>query len=396
MPFDRDSPSRIDVASIAATTGKPTEAEVQTSIPVLIPSLPTTDALVPYLRRIDASNWYSNYGPLWREFRHALEARLTFQTGTGAHIAFTANGTTAIELGLRCRALPDRRYCLMPSYTFIASAHAVCNAGLIPYLTDVCPQSLTLTPEIAEDALKAIPEPPAAILVVSAFGAPPDVAAWETFERTCRIPIVFDAAAAAASLDSIGHQPLAVSLHATKVLGIGEGGAVVSSDPDLVGRITAMTGFGFAGNGRVSMARGGNYRISEYTAAVGLAALAELDHKIARLRTVVARYRKNLANSPIRLQDGVGECWNTMTLNVTIPRDTLEETLRRLDYAGVQWRRWWGLGCHAHPAFEAVPALILSVTRDLAPRVIGVPCHTRLTPEQIDIICTSLLKTCPP
>jgi dTDP-4-amino-4,6-dideoxygalactose transaminase len=71
----------------------------------------------------------------------------------------------------------------------------------------------------------------------------------------------------------VGVQPIAVSLHATKVLGIGEGGAVLSSDPALIERIIAMTGFGYRCAGRVAELRGGNYRISEYAAAVGLAAL---------------------------------------------------------------------------------------------------------------------------
>src|SRR5579875_2487975 len=178
-------------------------------IPVLVPVLPDTDALIPYLRRIDQSNWYSNYGPLWKDFRDALVARLAAQTGVdGIYLAFTCNGTAAVELGLRARALTGRRYCLMPSYTFIASAHAVCNAGLTPYLTDVDPYSLVLTPAIADDALRRLPEPPAAALVISAFGAPIDIAGWQEWERTHGIPVVFDAAAAATSLDTVGHQPL--------------------------------------------------------------------------------------------------------------------------------------------------------------------------------------------
>src|SRR5215471_5514329 len=314
------------------------QPEPRRPIPVLVPVLPDTDALIPYLRRIDASNWYSNYGPLWRAFRDALTARLAAQTGAEkVHVAFTANGTTAIELALRCRALPGRHYCLMPSFTFVASAHAVCNAGLTPYLTDVDPYSMVITPQLAENALRELPERPAAVLVISAFGAPPDVGAWCDFEDVHGIPVVFDAAAAAASLSAVGSQPLAVSLHATKVLAIGEGGAVISTDARLVDEITAMSGFGYFDDARTSIVRGGNYRISEYAAAVGLAALAGLDNKTERLREVVMQYRKGLENSPARLQDGVGESWVTMTLNVVVPGRCLSDTLWRFDRAGVQW-----------------------------------------------------------
>jgi dTDP-4-amino-4,6-dideoxygalactose transaminase len=378
-----------------ALTGESSEKHnTRYQIPVLVPVLPDANALLPYLHRIDAANWYSNHGPLWRGFRDAFIARLAAQTGTEhLHVAFTPNGTTAVELALRCRALPNRSYCLMPSFTFIASAHAVCNAGLTPYLTDIDPYSMVITPKIAEDALRELPQRPAAVLVISAFGAPPDVAAWHDFEHAYGIPVVFDAAAAAASLDVVGSQPLAVSLHATKVLGIGEGGAVISTDTALIDRITAISGFGYLGEARTSMIRGGNYRISEYAAAIGLAALAGLDSKMARLREVAMEYRERLANSPVQLQDGVGERWVTMTLNVVVPGRRLAGTLECFDQTGVQWRRWWGLGCHTHPAFESLPALDLEVTCELAPRVIGVPCHTKLDTTQVADICDCLLDS---
>lgn len=375
------------MTSTPARDGEPRE-----QILALVPALPDTETLIPYLRRIDATNWYSNYGPLWREFRDAFSVWLAERTGVeSVHVAFTANGTIAIELALRARATPGHSYCLMPSFTFVATAHAVCNAGLIPYFTDVDPYSLVLTPEIAERALRRVPRKPAAIVVVSAFGAPPDLENWRQFERTYHIPVVFDAAAAAASLDSIGNQPVTVSLHATKVLGVGEGGAVITTDGELAKRITAMTGFGYLGDQRISLLRGGNYRISEYTAAVGLAALAGLDAKIAKLRAVMTEYRGWLAKSPVRLQEGVGDRWVTMTLNALVAQNRLEDALARFDWAGVQWRRWWGLGCHTHPAFKDLPALDLEVTRELAPRVIGVPCHTKLTAGQVAAVCACLL-----
>ncbi len=363
-------------------------------VPILVPRLPGTEELIPFLRQIDASHWYSNYGPLWREFREALTSLIGTRTGQpDLQIAFTSSGTTAIELALRARAVAGRRLCLVPSFTFIASAHAICNAGLEPVLLDVDEHSLTLTPEIASRALPLLPETPAAVLVISAFGAPPDIRAWQEFEHVNGIPVVFDAAAALMSLTAAGHQPLCVSLHATKVFGIGEGGAVLSTDAELIDRITAMTGFGYTGTGRVSAVRGGNYRISEYAAAIGLAGLATIEQKITRLRSVVCDYADELRNSRIRLQEGAGQDWVTMTLNVLLPPGSVEDTLGNLDRAGVQWRRWWGLGCHTHPAFAALRSDDLSVTRDLAPRVIGIPCHTELTSGEISLVCKCLLDS---
>jgi dTDP-4-amino-4,6-dideoxygalactose transaminase len=278
----------------------------------------------------------------------------------------------------------------MPSYTFIASAHAVTNAGLEPFLAEVDERSLALTPYIATETMRRMPAPPAAVLVISPFGAPPDMPAWEAFEAETGVPVVFDAAAAAASIRTVGYQPQCVSLHATKVLGIGEGGAIFCSDSELIARTTAMTGFGFAGAERVSSLRGGNYRISEYAAAIGLAVLANLDATIERLRALTAAYATEVRNLDVRLQDGVGAEWVTMTLNVILPAHRAHAAKVKLDANNIGWRHWWGLGCHTHPAFADLKAADLSVTNDLAPRVIGIPFHDKLTPDQIGAICECL------
>jgi dTDP-4-amino-4,6-dideoxygalactose transaminase len=373
------------VATVEVWSGGPTAVpSTVRPVPVMVPSLPTAEKLLPYLQRIDASRYYSNNGPLWHEFRDGFADYLSRRAaGVQVHVAIASSGTTAIEIALRARAISGRRFCLMPSYTFIASAHAVCNVGLEPFLLDVEETSLVLTPRIAAEALSGLSEPPAAILVISAFGAPPDISAWEVFEAEHDVPVVFDAAAAATSLRAIGRQPLCVSLHATKLFGIGEGGAIISTDGELIRRLVAMTGFGFVGADRTSSLRGGNYRISEYAAAIGLAVLAGVDAKEARLRALGAAYAAALAGSDCRLQRGVGTEWSTTTLNVILPHGPVDARLARLDAAGVQWRRWWGLGTHRHPAFAGTPATELPVTEALAPRVIGVPFHESLTQEQL-------------
>jgi len=348
------------------------------TIKVLRPRLPAAARLLPYLERIDSSRTYSNYGPLNGEF-----ARRLGDLVGGSHTTLTSNGTTAIELALRLRCAPGG-HCLMPAFTFIASAHAVCNAGLTPYLADTDPDSLALTPEIAVAALNTAPGPVSAVLVVSAFGAPPDFAGWAAFEQKHGIPVVFDAAAALTSLSGIGQQPVCVSLHATKTLGIGEGGAIFCADAELMERATAMTGFGFVGQERLSSLRAGNYRISEYSAAVGLAGLDGLSTRIQEMRELTAAYASRLQGKAVRLQQGVGTDWVTMTLNVIVPAGDVDATTRRLDDAKVEWRRWWGLGCHRHTAFKDVPVSDLSVTDALAPRVIGLPFHDDLSPADLD------------
>jgi dTDP-4-amino-4,6-dideoxygalactose transaminase len=372
----------MDDQTVSSQNVKTADVKVE-KVRVLVPRLPEATALLPYLARIDANRIYSNYGPLSREFAAGL-GQLTGAAG----VTLTGNGTSAIELALRVRA-PRPGLCLMPAFTFIASAHAVCNAGLTPFLLNVNSDTLELTPEIVTIALPNLPTPPVAVLVVSAFGAPPDQKGWADFEERHGIPVVFDAAAATTALSGIGRQPVCVSLHATKVLGIGEGGAILCADTTVTERATAMTGFGFLGADRVSAIRGGNYRISEYAAAVGLAALQALPQRVDTLRLLSNAYRARLQGRAARLQHGAGD-WVTMTLNVILPPQIVAPTLGRLTEANIEWRYWWGMGCHRHPAFADVPRADLTRTDALAPRVLGLPFHDGLTVAEIDRVVACL------
>jgi dTDP-4-amino-4,6-dideoxygalactose transaminase len=358
---------------------------VPSSIPILIPNLPTSEALLPYLRQIDRRRIYTNYGPLSEELCARLGSFFGRHDNASCGVTLTTNGTTALELALRARTHRGG-LCFMPAYTFVATAHAVYNAGLEPYLTDVDEHSLAITPEIARRAISDSRAKPVAVVVVSPFGAPINVAEWEEFERELNLPVIFDAAAAATAIRYVGQQPICISLHATKVLGIGEGGAILSRDFGLIDRTIAMTGFGFARDARVSSVIGGNYRLSEYSAAMGLASLDSLASKVNHLREIAECYARLLPKHA-RLQDGCGSSWVSMTHNIILCREAVPELLSTFERCGIQWRRWWGLGCHQHPAFVNLRRSDLKTTDDVAPRVIGIPFHGFLTRDQIAHVC---------
>jgi dTDP-4-amino-4,6-dideoxygalactose transaminase len=134
-----------------------------------------------------------------------------------------------------------------------------------------------------------------------------------------------------------------------------------------------MTRFGIGGAERLSIMRGGNYRVSEYAAAVGLAVLDKLETAVKRLRELTAAYAAGLRDLDARLQDGVGTEWVTMTLNVILPAHRVSAAKAELNANEIGWRHWWGMGCHTHPAFADAHTADLSVTNELAPQVIGIP-----------------------
>src|SRR5947207_10784452 len=200
-------------------------------IPIMRPKLPCAERLAPYLQQIDESRLYSNFGPL----AVGLEQRLAAHFGiAGAAVTTVANATLGLTLALTAQGARPGTLCAIPAWTFIASAHAAMMAGLVPYFIDVDVASWALDADRIGDALAGAPGPVGAVMPVAPFGARIDIAAWDRFRAHSGIPVVIDAAAGFDTLVP-GEVPAVVSLHATKVIGTGEGGFVISKDATLIG-----------------------------------------------------------------------------------------------------------------------------------------------------------------
>ena len=350
-------------------------------IPLYIPDLPKAGDIIAWLNKIDETRWYTNFGPLNRLFEEAL--RRCFPSAPPVHLTTVANATLGIELALAALDLPPRSGVLIPAFTFVATATAVVRAGLTPVLADVDADSWLLTPEIARAAL----ENPSvrAIMPVAALGCPQPVSAWDAFTAETGIPVVIDAAAA------FGHQPIGettaavFSLHATKNLGIGEGGIVAGADPEFIGRIRNTSNFGFeAGEIRHI---GTNAKLSEYHAAVGLAALDRWPERKQLKRRLFQAYRARLGelSRPVLFQAGVEQIVPP-ALAVRLPEQHDPAGLaERLRERGIHTRRWYYPPLHRHPAFAEAPrAGDLPVTRRIANQLLGLPFHLEITPADMD------------
>jgi dTDP-4-amino-4,6-dideoxygalactose transaminase len=352
----------------------------------MVPRLPETAALVPYLQEIDANRWYSNFGPLQRR----LEARLAAHYRLAPdNIVCVGNCTAGLMLALLAAARKREGYCIMPSFSFSASAHAVLAAGLTPYFIDIDPVSWAIEPSEVEEAARRVGGPVAAVLVVSPFGAPVDIAEWDRFAAASGIPAVVDAAAGFDGATT-GKSAVAVSLHATKALAAGEGGFVVSDDKALIAAVGARSNFGFRGDRRAS-APGFNGKMSEYNAAVGLASLDAWPAKQSALLRLTRLYSAAFADvGNIGLSPGFGDGWVSSTCNIVFDRPVANDAMRALSAAGIDSRQWWSKGCHREPAFSECPHGDLPVTEDLGERVLGLPFHEALGEGEVGRIAAAV------
>lgn len=350
------------------------------------PRLPSAEDIAPYLREIDANHWYSNFGPLACRFEDRLSERFAGETGC---VAALANGTLGLTLALKALAPFPGDLCMLPAFTFTASAAAVLAAGLVPWFVDVDAETWALGPAQARAFLAAAPGRVAAVMPVSLFGRPVEVGAWDEFTRETGIPAIIDGAA---SFDGaqVGRSPVILSLHGTKVFGVGEGGVVLSRDKALISQLHGLSNFGFPMNaqrkaaGRTAVLPGFNAKFSEYSAAVGLAELDAWPETRRRFLEVRDSYLEVMADLPaLKPQPGGREDWVAATINFSTGRNSASAVISALEKRQIQARRWWGGGCHSAPAFAGYPQSDLSITDGLVDRVIGLPFYKEMTREDI-------------
>ena len=352
-------------------------------IAVARPYMPATSAIVPYLESIEKSCWYSNFGPV----NQALEARLATRFKDGTRVVTVANATQGLTACLMALDLPLGSYCAVPAWTFVATAHAVTAAGLVPWFVDVRQDTWMLDPETFAAQLKHAPGPVSAVIPVCAFGQRLDLDAWTAYDRNSPIRVVIDAAAAYDTVTS-AEIPVVVSLHATKALGAGEGGFVAGTR-ELVERVRSITAFGFHGT-RESLCLGTNAKISEYTAAVAMAAMDSGTTTRQTYQRVAQRLRILLMNAPVTFQDGWGLEWITSVCIAHVGEGRAAEVAEALGAHGIDTRMWWGLGCHTSRAFADFPRAPLPVTERLAASTLGLPYYAAMSDDEIIRLATVL------
>jgi dTDP-4-amino-4,6-dideoxygalactose transaminase len=362
-------------------------------IQLLKPDIPPVDEILPYLRQIDASRWYTNFGPLVNR----LEQRLADAFGAPVpSVVTTSSCTLGLELSLAALGLAPGARVLVPALTFVATAAAVLRAGCVPVLADVNEQTWLMDPAVAHDVLARLDLD--CVMPVTTFGCRQPADVWDRFTRTTGIPVVIDAAGAFGNQE-IGELTAAVfSFHATKALGIGEGGLVAARNQAWVEQVRRLSNFGIDLSTGVSTMVGTNAKMSEYHAAVGLAALDRWSDRKTRRQHLAAAYGAALRTHcpQVRLQARPSDgSYTIMQLLLPVGVGAGEVALR-LRTQGIETRAWYQPLLDQHPAFSrCVVDGDLPVARMLAPRMLGVPFHLELDQATVGRICAALSSTLP-
>ena len=360
-------------------------------IALLVPDMPDTDALLPYLRRIDAARWYTNFGPLALEFESRLSECLDRERPPG--VVSVSSCTSGLQLALLALGLAPGSRVIVPAFTFVATAAAVIRAGCIPVVVDIDAGNWLLTPEAARTALHE--GGIAAVMPVTTFGATQDAAAWDRFVEETGVPVIIDAAGAYGNQKVGRHTVVVFSLHATKSLGVGEGGFVAARSSAILEEVRRLSNFGIQLPSGIVDRAGINAKLSEYHAAVGLAALerwparAQVRRELARGYLSAIGSHCAAARPQQRPADGV-----YTIMSVCLPAGVnTTEIASALAEQGIETRLWYNPPIPDHPGFAGAAVCgSLPSARALSGRVLGLPFHTAMSTAEVERVCASLAR----
>ena len=356
-------------------------------------SMPPFEEYCEEIRGLWDSRWLTNMG----EKHQKLEQALRDYLGCG-YLALHTNGHLALENLLEAFELKGE--IITTPFTFASTTHAITRCGCTPVFGDIDPESFTLDPRGIEEK---ITEKTAAILPVHVYGNLCDVDAIAAIGEKYHIPVIYDAAHAfgvfhrGVSAASFGDAAM-FSFHATKVFHSIEGGLAVCRDEETLRRLNDLKNFGIHGPEEVPYV-GGNAKMNEFCAAMGLCNLRHLEQEIEKRRHVVEHYRARLEGVPgLQLnpvQEGVRS--NNAYFPVVFDgfRMTRDEVFARLAEQKINARKYFypltnSFACYAgKPGFDPADT---PVAAHVADRVLTLPLYADLSDEDVDRICDIILK----
>lgn len=352
------------------------------------PNIGSREAFLKLAGEMFDRRWLSNNGPLAQEF----EQRVADYHGV-KHCVTMCNGTVALEIAIRALGLQGE--VIIPSYTFIATAHALSWQSITPVFADIDPVTHTLDP----DAVRRMITPrTTGIIGVHLWGRASPVEGLQQIADEHGLKLLFDAAHAfgcshrGTMIGNFGVCEV-LSFHATKFFNTFEGGAVVTNDDELAEKMRLMRNFGFSGFDNV-IYMGTNGKMIEVAAAMGLVNLDAIDSVIEANRHNYQIYRQGLDGLPgislLSFDDAERNNYQYVVMEVgadcPVTRDRIIEVLHA---ENILARKYFWPGCHnMKPYRELYPhaGLLLSNTQQVADRVIVLPTGTTMSKEMVETV----------
>ena len=379
-------PVKNSIEQLAVFSGQLAFAE---KLHVGCPNIGNRERLLGRINDALDRKWLTNDGPFVREF----EQRIVNMLGV-KHCIAMCNGTVALEIAIRAVGLTGE--VIVPSFTFIATAHALRWQEITPVFCDIDPRTHTMDPCRVEEL---ITPRTTGIIGVHLWGRPCNVEALTDIAHCHNLQLLFDAAHAfgcshhGQMIGKFGNAEI-FSFHATKFINTFEGGAIVTEDDELADKIRLMKNFGFDGYDDV-IHLGTNGKMNEIAAAMGLTSLESFEEFRDITRQNYKTYHEQLAELPgisLLTYDENEKCnYQYIILEIDeastqISRDQLQKILWA---ENVLARRYFYPGCHRMEPYRSYfphAGLLLPETEKLSERILSLPTGTAVGLTEITAI----------
>ncbi|KAA0546548.1 aminotransferase class I/II-fold pyridoxal phosphate-dependent enzyme [Bacillus sp. BGMRC 2118] len=358
-------------------------------IPFLRPNLVKHETLTDYLKEIDNSRIYSNFGPLNSQFEKRVLKDYFDDCGD---VTTVNNATIGLMLAISQSKLPKGKYAIMPSFTFAATPLAAIWCGLEPLFVDIRPDDWCMDENVVQELLHKHGEDVAVVVPYATFGNPMNLDYYRYIHEN-GTPVVVDAAASFGVTEAQNQFgkgfPGAVvfSFHATKSFGVGEGGLIYSNNKNFISKVRQAENFGFSKN-RESTQTGLNGKMSEYTVAVALSTLDNFDKKIKTRQQIYHWYLEELNRGNL-LEKG----WLVQNTKGSIPYQFMPiccpegqqntEIIRFLGSQNIEARTYFSPPCHNQPLFQKYSHTPLPVTERISNQILSLPLWEEMTNDDV-------------
>ena len=346
-------------------------------------ALPSKEEYYKEISSLWDSRWLTNMG----EKHQKLEQGLVEYFGVPSVTLFT-NGHLALEAAIAAMGLTGG--VITTPFTFVSTTHAIVRNGLKPVFCDIDPETYTMDPAKIEALIT--PET-SAIVPVHVYGTLCDVDTIQAIADKHGLKVIYDAAHAfgvtknGVNAACFGDASM-FSFHATKVFHTVEGGCVACQSKDLRLRLDHLKDFGLT-NGEI-YEPGGNAKMSEFHAAMGICNLRHIDAYIADRKQVVERYRQNLAGVPgltlLQEQPGVRSNYAYFPVVFDGAKYTRDEAAARLAEQGIFARKYF-FPLTNHCTAYGFHGDETPIAKHISDRVLCLPLYPELALEDADRIC---------
>ncbi|MBR7054348.1 MAG: DegT/DnrJ/EryC1/StrS family aminotransferase [Prevotella sp.] len=346
-------------------------------------SMPSFEEYCEEIRKLWDSHYLTNMGVEHQLLKSKLQQFLK------TPLAHYANGHLALEAALAVLDLPKGGEVITTPFTFASTTHAIVRKGLKPVFCDIRPDDATMDPE---KAAKLVNERTVALLPVHVYGNVCDVDAFDNLARQHRLKVVYDAAHAFGvtfnGVPAVTFGDLAIlSFHATKVFSTVEGGAVCFHDTDLEQRLADEANFGIRGTEHCAAA-GGNGKMNELEAAMGLCNLRHFHEEVQRRKKVAMLYDQRLNKSVVPVKPREGVMPNYSYYPVLLQNENVRDNVyNQLLANDIHARKYFYPLTSNIPCHSACNRGDTPVAENIAQRILALPIYASLALEDVERIC---------